>query len=304
MSSPGKIRLATRGSRLALWQTESVCDIIHALAPDLEIEIIKVSTSADRHADRPLHEFGDKGLFVKEIEQTLLDGRADAGVHSLKDLPGEIASGLRIAAVLKRADARDALLSRTGQTLRELAPGSVVATSSLRRRGQICRVRPDIRVCDVRGNVDTRIAKLDRGDFDAIVLAAAGLERMGFGNRICELFDVDTLIPAPGQGAIAIEAPDDSVFGEVWRRIDDDRTRICVETEREFTRILGANCRTPAGCYCHFRSEELNLIAMVCSANGSEYLHTAQSGAPKDRLLLARNAAEDLLAKGAAHLLG
>lgn len=298
-----KIRLATRGSALALFQANAVSSIIRQHFPSIEVELVIVTTTADRQAERPLHEIGDKGMFVKEIEEAILAGQADAGVHSLKDLPGILYEGLRLSAVLPREDVRDVLLSREGQKLDELPAGAKVATSSLRRQSQLLHLRPDLRVVPVRGNVDTRLRKLREANFDAMIMAAAGLRRLKLDEAITQYLPVETMLPAAGQAAIGIEAPKYSDFDLVWDAINDPSTRTCVEAEREFTRRMGADCRTPVGCYCRLEQNHVQLRAMVCAANGSTCLVSRQTRLADIADEAARAAAEDLFARGAAAIL-
>lgn len=300
------IRLATRGSALALWQARRVSDLIARAAPEAVVELVPISTSADRHQERPLREFGDKGLFVKEVEEALLDGRADAAVHSLKDVPGVLPEGLVLAATPEREDPRDVLISRFPNGLDALPEGAVVATSSLRRRGQLLRLRPDLRTADVRGNVDTRIRKVRDGEFDAMILAAAGVRRLGLEEEIAEIIPTDEMIPAATQGILAIETPADSPFMEIWKALDDPFVRTAAEAEREFVRALGADCHTPAACFCSPARDEtelLRLMAMVCLPDGTRHVSADITCRYCDALGTAQAAAEDLLAQGAREII-
>lgn len=300
---PNRIRLATRGSALARWQAERVAEKIRNRLPGTQVELVIIATTADKHPDRPLHELGDKGLFVKEIEEALLNRDADAGVHSLKDLPGSLPDGLGLAAVTERCDPRDALLSRGHLTIDALPPGARVATTSLRRRGQLLRLRPDIEVVAVRGNVDTRIRKLTQGDFDALVLAVAGLERLGLSEHITQVFPCDKMLPAAGQGAIGVETLYESQCGELWQSIDDADARLAVDAERLFVRVLGGDCKTPIGCRCEILAGHSEFRGMVCSPDGKLYL-AARTAAHRDLpWMAAETAAEELLSAGAAELL-
>ncbi|HEX8903227.1 MAG TPA: hydroxymethylbilane synthase, partial [Longimicrobiaceae bacterium] len=225
------VRIASRGSELALWQARAVEAAIRAAAPDTEVEIAVVRTTGDRILDVPLAKIGDKGLFTKEIDAALLAGEADLAVHSLKDVPTRVPDGLEIAAVSRREDPRDVLLLPPGQTgtLAALAPAARVGTSSLRRAAQLKAARPDLQILDLRGNLDTRLRKLDEGQYDAIVLAAAGLRRLGWADRIAELLPVETMCPAVGQGALAVETRDED---NLVAQLDHAPTRIAVTAER------------------------------------------------------------------------
>lgn len=298
-----QIRIATRGSALALYQARFVADCIRHADPRAIVTLVTIATTPDRKPERPLRELGDKGLFVKEIEEALLSGTADAGVHSLKDVPGMLPPGLELCAIPGREDPRDAFISRNGCTLRDIPAGSAVATSSLRRQGQLLRIRPDLRVCGVRGNVDTRLRKLGESRFDAIVLAMAGLIRLGLASRIAEILSVGQFLPAAGQGAIAVEAPCGSPFQRIWKRIDQQPIRLCVETEREFVRAIGADCKTPAGCYCEENAGRLILMTAVCSPDGKEYLRAEAQGGLCDGSAIANQCAEDLLSRGVAEII-
>lgn len=294
------VRLATRASALALWQAGRVAEIIGQRCPGVRVELVRVSTVADRHAQRPIREFGDKGVFVKEIEEAILCGNADAGVHSLKDVPGELPEGLDIVAVPERSDPRDVLVTRTGGGLDSLQPGAEMATSSLRRRGQLLRMRPDLVTVEVRGNVETRLQKLRDGRFDALVMAAAGLRRLGRAGEIAEHFATDRMVPAAGQGAIAVEAPAASEFADIWQRIDNPDLAACVCAERDFVAALGGDCHTPVGCHCRIEQGTLSLAAMVCSADGREYLEWTGACGVAEAPGLARTAAQETLDRGGA----
>lgn len=306
-SSPASthLRLATRGSALALWQAHRVSSLLQEKAPGVSVELVVISTTGDRRQDRPLREFGDKGLFVKEIEEALLDGRADAAVHSLKDVPGELAPGLALVATPERADPRDVLVSRYPGGLDALPPGARVGSSSLRRCGQLTRLRPDLQCADIRGNVDTRIRKVREGEYDAILLAAAGLRRLGLEKEISEEFSLSRMIPAPSQGILAVEAPVETPFARIWDAIDDPVVRVAAQAEREFVRTIGADCHTPAACHCTPRvdaGDRLRLLAMVCLPDGSRYMDIDVTCSACDAVETARSAGEALLARGAADL--
>jgi len=298
------LRLATRGSALALWQANRVADLVRARFPEQPVELVVVTTQPDRMPEKALHEMGgDKGLFVKEVEDVIRQGRADAGVHSLKDVPGDVPDDMLLVAFPERADTRDVLVSNKSGGLDELLQGALVGTSALRRRGQLLRLRPDLRVEEVRGNVDTRIRKVREGQYDAMILAGAGITRLGLQHEIAEWFHSESFLPAAGQGAISVEAPQDTAFSHIWRQLDDPGIRACVETERELVHRLGADCRSAAGALCTLDHGELRLRGMVCSPDGAQYLPVelyCSACAANDT---ARRAAEILLEQGARKIL-
>jgi len=273
------LRLATRGSALALWQADRVAELIRAHDPSVSVDRVIISTRPDRNQDRPLSELGgDKGLFVHEVEQAVLDGRADAAVHSLKDVPVEtLTRGLNLVAFPEREDARDVLVSRRGEKLAELAAGSMVATGAPRRKAQLLATRPDLKVCGVRGNVGTRLQKLRDGQFDAIIMAAAGLKRLDLEGQISQYFSFDDFVPAPGQGIIAVQAPTESPFRTLWAAIDRPDSRLQAETEREFSRLMEADCYSAAGCYLEVAGADAVLRAKICSGDGRTCLNRSQA---------------------------
>lgn len=302
--SKSPLRLATRGSALALWQANRVADRIRHFFPDLQVELVVVTTSPDRSPDKPLHALGgDKGLFVKEVEDAVRDGRADAGVHSLKDVPTLLPEDMLLVAYPERADVRDVLISQGGATLDDLPAGAVVGTSALRRRGQLLRYRPDLRVEEVRGNVDTRVRKVRDQQYDAMIMAGAGLSRIGLQQEIAHWLPTEDFLPAAGQGAMAVEAPQDSLFSHVWRSLDDPAVRMCVQAERDFINALGADCRSAAGALCELKNGEIRLRGMVCSPDGQEHLPVELYGSACASGDTAARAAELLLQRGAARIL-
>lgn len=264
------LTLATRKSKLALAQARAYAETLKAANPGLVVEELHVVTSGDRFQDRPLQEVGGKGLFIKEIEEALLDGRADFAVHSIKDVPADLASSLTLAAIPPRADARDALVLREGGSLDDLPTGARVGTSSLRRRLALLAARPDLQVGVLRGNVDTRLRKLDEGEIDAIVLAAAGLARLGLSDRVTQLLEPERMLPAVGQGALGIECRigDDRVR-EALARTDDAETRLRVTAERAFMRAVGGSCQLPVAAYALREGDALWLRGMVADPDGS-----------------------------------
>src|SRR5262245_17139065 len=287
--------IGSRGSQLALWQARWVQGRLASLGIETRIEIIK--TTGDRVTSVPLSSVGGKGLFTKEIEEALLARQVDLAVHSLKDLPTEIAAGLQIAAVPEREDPRDAMV---GRRLDELGRGAKVGTSSLRRSAQLRCLRPDLEVESVRGNVDTRLRKLDEGQYAAIVLAAAGLTRLGWANRIAESLPPEVMCPAVGQGALAIETRD----GEnVCQALDHAATRAAVTAERAVLRSLGGGCLTPIGAHARVEQEGLRLMAIVISTDGAQSVRDSAAGPANEAERIGRELGERLLRQGAAQIL-
>ncbi|HWE50709.1 MAG TPA: hydroxymethylbilane synthase [Bryobacteraceae bacterium] len=291
--------IGSRGSQLALWQANYIRERLEARGVECRIEIIK--TTGDRILDSPLHNIPGKGLFTREIEEALLDKRIDLAVHSLKDLPTELPKGLTVSALPQRADPRDAII---GGKLRDIKFGATVGTSSLRRIAQLRRIRPDLNIQDIRGNVDTRIAKVERGEYDAIVLAAAGLRRLGWGDIISEVFRPDIICPAVGQGALAIETLEEGPGLEASLPLDDPWTRLPVTAERTMLAELGGGCQVPIGAYGTLENTELFLTGAVFSPDGSEMIRYTATGECTRPAELGRNVAEVLLKRGARALLG
>jgi hydroxymethylbilane synthase len=298
-----KLVIATRGSALALWQAEHAKSRLLAAAPGAAIELKVIKTTGDMILDRPLSAVGGKGLFVKEIEQALLDRAADLAVHSMKDVPAELAPGLEMAAISEREDPRDALVSRSGARVAELAPGARVGTSSLRRVCQLRALRGDLDIVPLRGNVPTRLDRVAAGQLDAAVLAAAGLRRLGLGDRISELFDPEQMIPAGGQGALGIEtrAGDADLIDLIRRALHHDDDARCVTAERALIGRLGGSCQTPLAAHARLVEGELQLTAMVGRPDGSEILRAGGRGA--DPVSLGQAVGDDLLAGGAERIL-
>src|SRR5450432_1362062 len=269
--------IASRGSQLALWQARWVAAQLQAAGHECRIEIVK--TTGDKITDVPLGivgaQTGVKGLFTKEIEEALLDGRADLAVHSLKDLPTELPEGLVLAAVPEREDARDAVV---GSPLADLPVGARVGTSSLRRAAQLRNLRPDLQVASVRGNLDTRLRKLDEGQYDAILLAAAGLKRLGWADRIAEILPADTMCPAVGQGALAIETRASGAGFDACAALDHPATHAAVTAERGLLRALGGGCQVPIGAHATVEGGRLRLLGMVASPDGQEFLYSESEG--------------------------
>ena len=290
--------IASRGSQLALWQARWVQQQLAQAGRESRIEIIK--TTGDKITDVPLAKVGTKGLFTKEIEEALLDGSADLAVHSLKDLPTELPAGLVLAAVPVREDPRDAIV---GRKLAELPQGATVGTSSLRRSAQLRQVRPDLVIESIRGNLDTRLRKLDEGRYQAIVLAAAGLKRLGWGDRIAELLPTEVMCSAVGQGALAIETREGGAGREACASMDHAATRAAVTAERGVLAALGGGCQVPIGAYATVADARLRITAVVAAPDGSEVVRGQSEGAAGDAALIGSALGADLLARGARQIL-
>ncbi len=274
------LTIGTRGSALALRQVELVSDAIHANDATVSVTHTVVQTEGDRRADVSLGEIGGQGVFVKDIEARLLQGEFDLAVHSLKDMPAVQPTGLTIAAYLPRADARDALAARDGLDLAGLPAGARIGSDSERRALQIRALRPDVQVVSIRGNVDTRLRKVANGDYDAVVLAVAGLERLGLLDRATQVFSVQELLPAVGQGVLAVQCrEDDSELIEYLATIDDATTRVAATAERAFLRTLGAGCRLPVGAYARLDGDGLRVDALLGGPDGKQYRGDAKGPA-------------------------
>jgi hydroxymethylbilane synthase len=300
-----KLRIASRGSQLALWQAETVRDQLIAAHGALDVEIRVIRTTGDRILDVPLARIGDRGLFTKEIDEAVLDGRADLAVHSLKDVPTTIPSGLTIAAISRREDPRDVLIGRQrDETLASLPGASRVGTSSLRRRAQLARLRPDLQVVDLRGNLNTRLEKLDAGEYDAIILAAAGVVRLGWSLRIGEFFQPTRWLPAVGQGALAIVTREDHVsVNRELATLHDPSTASCVLAERAFLRSLEGGCQVPIGALAILDGEALSLDGFVSDLAGATILRERRSGSAADPAALGSALADELIGRGANDVL-
>jgi hydroxymethylbilane synthase len=265
-----RLTLATRRSALALAQSRAFARALEAATPGLSVEELQIVTAGDRTQDKPLQDIGGKGLFIKELEEALLDGRAHFAVHSIKDVPADIAPGLALACVPRREDPRDALVTRTGQRLMDLPAGSVVGTSSLRRAVNILAVRPDLRAEPLRGNVDTRLRRVEEGKVDAVVLALAGLKRLGWEDRATEVLSPEVSLPAIGQGALGIECRDgDGETMAVLARLSHEETSICVAAERAVMAAVEGSCRMPVAAYATLEGETMLLRAMLADPDGS-----------------------------------
>jgi len=301
-----RIVIATRGSQLALWQAEHVKARLIAVSPGLEVTFNVIKTQGDKILDVPLAKVGGKGLFVKEIEQALIDETADIAVHSMKDVPAELEPGLALAAVSSREVPWDALCARAPVTVQTLPKGAKVGTSSMRRQCQLLAIRPDLQIAMLRGNVPTRIKKLDDGEFDAIILAAAGLTRLGMGDRITQLLPLEISIPACAQGVLGLETRGhDFLTGELIRRaIHDPAEERRVAAERSFLARMGGSCQTPLAAHAMDREGGgLRVVGMCGMPDGSKILRAEVGGPVEDAELLGEKLGEDLLAQGADAIL-
>ena len=299
-----KLRIATRKSPLALWQANFVRDALLQRNPGLDVELVTMTTQGDKILDTPLAKVGGKGLFVKELETGMLEGRADLAVHSMKDVPVEFPEGLGLASVLPREDPRDVLISNKFSGLEALPEGARVGTSSLRRQCQLRARRPDLQLFDLRGNVNTRLKKLDDGEYDAILLAAAGVKRMGWQARISEYLAPEQFIPAIGQGAIGIEVRiDDDRVRQLVGELNDKQTALRVAAERALNAGLQGGCQVPIGGYAEISHGVILLRALVGSPDGSRLVQGVISGKPEDAEELGQVLADDLLSRGAGDIL-
>lgn len=300
---PDEFRIATRESALAMWQANHVRDRLAAAFPKTDFQIVGMTTQGDRDKSSPLSRIGGKGVFVKELEQGLLAGTVDVAVHSMKDVPAELPAGLEIAGICQREDPRDAFVSNHYQTLADLPAGARVGTSSLRRRLQLKKMFPTLEYPEVRGNVDTRLRKLDEGEFDAIILATAGLKRLGYDGRIAERIDPAISIPAAGQGAVGIECV--SANDEVRRMLDeisDANTKLCVECERLVSIGLGATCNLPIAAFARVEDGVFRMAGYVSDLDGKHDIHATREGRPEDARALAGSLVEELLDAGGRDL--
>lgn len=308
MSIAGNARstlvIGTRGSQLALWQAEWVQGQLKRLAPDLSVVLKRIQTSGDKIQDVPLAKVGGKGLFVKEIEEALLRNEIDLAVHSMKDLPAVLPNGLTIICVPEREDPRDALLTRDGKNLEALPVGARVGTSSLRRQSQLLHVRPDLHIEMLRGNVDTRLRKLQEKKFDAIVLAASGLKRLGWDAHITECLPISVSLPAIGQGALGIEGREDDRFvRDLVSQLEHQPTRVTVMAERALLNRLEGGCQVPIAGHAVLQEGNLMLDGLVASLDGKRYVRYSSSGSMSEAESIGTNVAEELLARGAQPIL-
>lgn len=282
MTLPHSLKIGTRGSPLALWQAGWVKDLIHQKSPDTRIELVKIVTSGDRIKEASLKEQGGKGLFVKEIEEQLLAGTIDMAVHSIKDIPGQIPGKLCLSAVLERADPRDVFISTIATSLKELPEHARVGTSSPRRMAQLKRLRPDLHIEEFRGNVETRIHKVEKGQVDATLLAAAGLERLGLTDHICQYLEISEMIPAVGQGAVGIETRVYATELNGWLKenLHHYETGICVAAERALLAAIGGNCHTPVAAHAQLRGGKLHMWSCYASESGEHLVKASSDGKP------------------------
>lgn len=298
------LRIATRKSPLALCQAEHIKQELLKYHPHLSIELCGITTEGDIHLDTPLAEIGGKGLFVKELDQALLNHEADIAVHSVKDLPAMMPNGLTLTTICQRGDPRDAFISNNYGELIELPISAKVGTSSLRRHCQIKKLRPDLKVVNLRGNVHTRLKKLDEGEFDAIILAAAGMHRLNFSERISSYFPTDVILPAVGQGALGIETRLTDIDTQaLLAPLDDASTRLCVLAERAFNRSLNGGCQVPIAGHATLYIDQLSLRGLVSSVDGVRRISGYMEGAAHDAEAIGESLAEELLKQGAGLIL-
>ena len=301
---PERIVIATRESRLALWQAEHVRDRLRRQYPDCRVELLGMTTRGDQILDRPLAKIGGKGLFVKELETALLDGSADIAVHSMKDVPMQLADDFALVAIGEREVPLDAFVSNKYASLDDMPPGAVVGTSSLRRESQLHARYPYLAVTSLRGNLDTRLRKLDEGQYDAIILAAAGLTRLGLATRIRAVLPAEVSLPAVGQGALGIEARADRADVAAWLNfLNDPATAACVRAERAVSRALAGSCEVPLGAYGEAVGDRLRLRGFVATADGSRIARAEREGDANAPEALGAALADDLRAQGAESIL-
>ncbi len=298
------LKIATRQSPLALWQAEHIRARLEALHTDLKVELVTFVTQGDKILDTPLAKIGGKGLFVKELEAALLDGRADLAVHSMKDVPMALPEGLSLAVICEREDPFDAFVSNQYQSFDDLPQGAKVGTSSLRRKCQILKQRPDLEIIDLRGNVGTRLSKLDAGNYDAIILASAGLKRLGLAERIRHSIQPVISLPAVGQGALGLECRvDDQNVLDLIQPLMHAETNACVRAERAFNAYLEGGCQVPIAGYATLSDGQIHLEGRVGSPDGQTLLKAQQTGTPEQAEQLGVALAKDLLAQGAGEIL-
>lgn len=299
-----EIRIGTRGSALALWQAEWVKSELEKRYPAMIVSLKKIKTTGDKILDVPLAKVGGKGLFVKEIEEAMIAGEIDIAVHSMKDVPTVFPEGLHLGAITKREDPRDALISRGLRKFNDLPKGAVIGTSSLRRQAQLMNIRPDLVIYQLRGNVDTRLRKLREGQFDAIILAAAGVKRLGFADNVTEYIPLHISLPAIGQGALGIECrSNDTEMNEIIAFFNDPESRTCVTAERALLRRLEGGCQVPIACHGKITDNRLSLTGLVGSVDGKRIIKDSIDGPPDDAERLGVALAEKLLGRGADEIL-
>lgn len=303
-ASPARLVIATRASRLALWQANHVKAQLEQLYPQCSVELLTMTTRGDQILDRTLSKVGGKGLFVKELETALMDGRADLAVHSLKDVPVDLQFPFALPIIMQRDDPRDALVSNEAGSLAELAPGSVVGTSSLRREAQLRERYPQLVVRPLRGNLDTRLAKLDRGEYAAIILAAAGLRRLGMVDRIRSYLSTDESLPSAGQGALGIEVMAERTdLIECLAPLACADTAACAQAERAVSFELGGSCQVPLAAYAEVNDQELHVRGLVAEPDGSRVIRAERTGPVQHAEALGKEVAHDLMSNGARGIL-
>ena len=303
-STPSKLVIATRASRLALWQAEHVKARLEALYPACKVSLLEMTTKGDQILDRSLSKIGGKGLFIKELETALLDGSADLAVHSLKDVPVDMDDTFSLSVILDRDDVRDAFVSNDYASLDELPAGAVVGTSSLRREAQIRAAYPHLQVQPLRGNLDTRLGKLDRGEYAAIILAAAGLRRLGLSQRIRNTISPDASLPAAGQGALGIEILASRTDMHQWLQpLACHEASVCCEAERAVSRVLGGSCQVPLAAHAVLDNETLHVRGLVATPDGATIIRAEKTGPASDAVVLGESVAKELLQAGAGDIL-
>lgn len=304
VASPETLVIATRASRLAMWQAEHVRDRIKTLYPECDVQLLSMTTRGDQILDRTLSKVGGKGLFIKELETALLDGRAHLAVHSLKDVPFDLQSPFALPLILERGDPRDAFVSSKYEQLADLPAGAVVGTSSLRRESQIRERYPHLEVRPLRGNLDTRLGKLDKGEYDAIILAAAGLQRLNLGERIRSYLTPEDSLPSAGQGALGIEVLEDRLDVAQWLAplaCPDSSSRALAE--RAVSRVLGGSCQVPLAAYAELQGDDIHIRAFVAEPDGSRVIRAEKTGSRQQAEALGEEVANELLASGAREIL-
>lgn len=302
--SKSKIVVGSRGSVLALTQTNMVIDKLKEKFPNTEFEILKITTKGDRILDKTLSKIGGKGLFIKEIETALMEEKIDIAIHSMKDMPSTMPEGFELAAITMREDVRDALVTGNGKGLDGIRQNGVIGTSSLRRAAQLLSIRPDIEIKPIRGNVGTRIKKIEEENLDGVILAAAGLNRLGLNEEINYYFETEDMTPAVGQGALGIEIKEGNLeVKEMIEQIADMETTYCVEAEREFMRMLNGGCHVPIGSIATIEDGKMTMTAMVASCDGKRVIKSTEIGDAKDYINIAKKVSHEIISKGGKEIL-
>jgi len=297
-------RIGTRGSQLALYQANQVKIAIEKHLPGRYAEIVIIHTKGDRILDVALSKIGDKGLFTKELEVALLNNDVDMAVHSLKDLPTFFPEGLKLGAVLKRSEVRDALVSKNGKSLSQLGPNDVIATSSLRRKAQLLSYNPDFKIIDIRGNINTRLAKMDNGHCDAMIMAATGLQRLGLEEKISEIIDIEIMVPAVSQGAIGIEIrKNDPITETIMKGINHDETMTITTAERAYLKSMEGGCQIPIGCYTKRNGDDFSFTGLVADLKGKRCIKLTLNGKFNEAETIALEVSKQMVAKGATEIL-